>query len=240
MKDNMIGDLPYFYAPNISASLTLPLDEAKHAFKVLRLDVGADILVTDGNGKLFSAKIVNKSFKEQNLSDLRLVYTSPQMLPRLEVAIAPTKNIDRIEWALEKLTEIGITRFSLVITEHTIRRRVNMERLERIVVSAMKQSEKLRTVELNIFTSLKEYLSQLAYEGRYIGYCAYIFEKKELRDAFVPGLDNSFLIGPEGDFTREEVELAISYGFNTVSLGSERLRTETAGIYVGILHHILN
>lgn len=239
MKSN-IGDLPYFYAPDISSSLTLPQDEAKHAFRVLRLEVGENVLITDGLGNLYSAKISNNSLKGQNVTDLVLVETTPPMCPKLEVAIAPTKNIDRIEWSLEKLTEIGITRFSLVVTEHTIRRCVNMERLERIMVAAMKQSEKLRTVELNLFPSLKDYLSQITYEGRYIGYCADTFEKRELKETFVSGVDSSFLVGPEGDFTNEEVKLALSYGFKTVSLGSERLRTETAGIYVGILHHILN
>ena len=175
MKSN-IGDLPYFYAPDISSSLTLPQDEAKHAFRVLRLEVGENVLITDGLGNLYSAKISNNSLKGQNITDLVLVETTPPMCPKLEVAIAPTKNIDRIELALEKLTEIGITRFSLVFTEHTIRRRVNMERLERITVAAMKQSEKIRTVELNLFPTLKDYLSQLTYEGRYIGYCADTFE----------------------------------------------------------------
>lgn len=116
-----------------------------------------------------------------------------------------------------------------------------MERLERVMVSAMKQSEKLSTVELRLYSSLRSYLqAHDLYQGRYMGYCGEQTEKQDLRDVFVRGLDTSFLIGPEGDFTPEEVSLALQSGFNAVALGTERLRTETAGIYAGILHHVLN
>lgn len=235
-----MGDLPYFYVPEIATTHELSQDEAKHAYRVLRLKAGDEINISDGLGHLYSAKLLGASPKEPQVTDLTLVRKAEDKSPKLEVAIAPTKNMDRIEWTLEKLTEVGVSHFSIVITDRAVRRNVNMERLERLMVAAMKQSEKLVAVDLQLYGSMGEYLSQVQYEGRYIGYCAEVGEKRYIKDVFKVGQDSSFLIGPEGDFTSDEVELAHQSGFVPVSLGDERLRTETAGLYVGMLHHILN
>lgn len=240
-KSNIAKDeRPYFFVPNILSTMRLGEEEANHAFRVLRLESGDQVYITDGIGHLYSATLVGSSVKEPSVENLSLIDEIQLRRPRLELAIAPTKNIDRIELALEKLTEVGIERFSLVITERTIRRKVNMERMERVMVSAMKQSEKLTMVELRIYSSLAEYLASDLYEGRFIGYCGEEGEKRLVTDIFQKGRDSSFLIGPEGDFTPGEVDLARKNGFQPVSLGGERLRTETAGIYSGILHHVLN
>lgn len=237
---HQVGALPYFYVPDILSTLRLTDEEARHAFRVLRLKSGNEIHITDGQGHLYRAVLCGDSVKEPSVADLQLQSESALRRPRLELAIAPTKNIDRIEYALEKLTEVGIEKLSLVVTEHTIRRKVNMQRLERVMISAMKQSEKLNTVQLQLYDSLDDYLNSDLYESRYIGYCGDTSEKKDLRGVFQSGKDSSFLIGPEGDFSNQEVEQSISKNFVPVALGEERLRTETAGIYVGVLHHVLN
>lgn len=239
-KARLGEDIPYFYVPDIAESCELTLEEAKHAYRVLRLSSGDRINISDGRGHLYSAYLSGGSPKEPTVSDLMLIGETDGVSPKMELAIAPTKNIDRIEWVLEKLTEVGMSRLSLVITERTVRQNINMDRLDRLMVAAMKQSEKLWRVELNLYGSLAQYLSEVSYEGRYIGYCAEVGEKWELKELFVKGRDSSFLIGPEGDFTSEEVRIAMDYGFLPVSLGRERLRTETAGLYVGMLHHLFN
>lgn len=231
---------PYFYEPNILTTHRLGEEEATHAFRVLRLGEGDEIHITDGRGRLYSAILAGSSVKEPNVESLCLIDELQPRRPRLELAIAPTKNIERVELAFEKLTEVGLDRLSLVITERTIRRKINMERLERVMISAMKQSQKRNTVELRLFTSIAEYLQSDLYEGRYIGYCGAQGKKRYISELFQKGIDSSFLIGPEGDFTPEEVALTMAEGFHPVALGDERLRTETAGIYVGILHHVLN
>lgn len=231
---------PYFYAPDILETLHLNEEEATHAFKVLRLQNGDQIYITDGKGHLYSAVVLDNNPKVATITDLQLCLRASATAPQLEIAIAPTKNIDRIEWLLEKLTEISIQRLALVITERTIRKRINLERMNRVMVSAMKQSEKLNAVEINLYNSLEEYLSEHPYPNRYIAYCGDKYNKSELKKVFATEKDTSFLIGPEGDFSESEVEQAIQEGFLPVSLGNERLRTETAGLYVGMLHHILN
>lgn len=235
-----IEERPYFYEPDILANQRLGDEEANHAFRVLRLKAGDEVYIADGRGHLYRATLVGSSVKESVIEGLQLIEELQIKRPRLELAIAPTKNIERIELALEKLTEVGLERLSLVITDRTIRRKVNMERLERVMVSAIKQSEKLSVVELRLFGSMKEYLQSDLYEGRYIGYCGEQAEKRYITELFQRGKDSSFLIGPEGDFTPDEVVQAIAKGFHPVALGDERLRTETAGIYAGILHHVLN
>lgn len=231
---------PYFFEPDILSTQRLGEEEASHAFRVLRLKAGDNVYITDGRGHLYSASLVGSSVKETAIEGLQLIQELQLSRPRLELAIAPTKNIERIELALEKLTEVGLERLSLVVTDRTIRRKVNMERMERVMISAMKQSEKLSTVEVRLFTSIKEYLKSDLYEGRFMGYCGEQVEKRYITEVFQSGKDSSFLIGPEGDFTSDEVALAMAKGFQPVALGDERLRTETAGIYAGILHHILN
>lgn len=242
MKKNkqFIEERPYFYEPDILSTLSLGEEEANHAFRVLRLKAGDEVYITDGMGHLYQATLVGSTIKEPIIEGIQLIDELRLTRPRLELAIAPTKNIERIELVLEKLTEVGLERLSLVITERTIRRKVNMERMERVMISAMKQSEKLSTVELRLFDSMRKYLESDLYEGRFIGYCGLQDKKKNISELFQKGRDNSFLIGPEGDFTPEEVDAAMEKGFQPVSLGNERLRTETAGLYAGILHHILN
>lgn len=233
-------EYPYFYLPDIGCVAELTPTEAQHAFKVLRLREGDEIRVTDGKGHLFRAFLGGSSPKEAGLEGVELIETYSPNRPRLELAIAPTKQMERIEMVLEKMTEVGLDRFILVNTEHTIRGRVNRARLEKVMVSAMKQSRKLVATDILLYDSLPEYLRSDLPEGRYIAYCGEDHRKEDLRSQFKSKEDVAILIGPEGDFTRSEVDTAVASGFEVVSLGTERLRTETAAIYAGLVHHILN
>lgn len=240
-KNDKQVELSYFYVPDILATKRLSEAEAQHALRVLRLQAGTVIHITDGKGRLYTGVLEDgRNPKSATVTDLHLVREDVAYRPYLHVAIAPTKNADRIEWTLEKLVEVGIDKVSFVITDRTIRSRVNMERMERIMVSAMKQSEKLRTVELVLVKSLNEFFDADNSDRKYIAYCGAEYERKELKDCFTKGRSATYLIGPEGDFTPEEVRDAVRAGYQVVSLGRERLRTETAGLYVGMLHQILN
>lgn len=233
-------DPSIFYAPEISSTHLLPEDEAVHALRVLRLQPGTLIHITDGKGNLYTATLEGSNPKSATLENLQLVKTEERYRPFLHLAIAPTKNIDRIEWTLEKLIEVGIDKVTFVNTEHTIRTRINMDRMQRIMIAAMKQSEKLSVVELSIAENLDELIVSDQSHQKFIAYCGGEYERKELKNCFTKGKSTTFLVGPEGDFTPEEVKKASVSGYQVVSLGRERLRTETAGLYVGMLHQILN
>lgn len=233
-------ELSYFYVPDIKETKMLSESEAQHAIRVLRLQTGTLIHITDGQGRLYTGILDGNNPKSATVTDLHLVREELPYRPYLHVAIAPTKNADRIEWTLEKLVEVGVDKVSFVVTDRTIRSRVNMERMERIMVAAVKQSEKLRTVELDMVKGLDEFLKNDESDDKFIAYCGAEYERKELKDCFTKGRSATYLIGPEGDFTPEEVRDAVSAGYEVVSLGRERLRTETAGLYVGMLHQILN
>ena len=232
-------DLPLFYAPLFRSTALLPPDESKHAARVLRLPEGAPILVTDGKGSLCSARIAGVREGEIALTDLIEMPAHTASLPPLHIAIAPTKNSDRTEWLIEKMVEVGLAKITLLYTERTVRRHVNIARLEKVMISALKQSRKRFVTEIAESPSVEALLREHA-EKAYIGYCGDEFPKKAIREAFVPGKPSLFLIGPEGDFTPDEVRTALDLGATAVTLGEERLRTETAGLYAGILHTVLN
>lgn len=232
-------DIPHFYQPDILSHLTLSEEDSSHASRVLRLQTGDAVRVTDGRGHLYDAVIAGGS-KEVVLTGLKEVALEPSPIPPLHIAIAPTKNIDRIEWMVEKLCEVGLKRLSIIYTEHTVRKNVNLSRLEKVIISAMKQSRKVTMTDLDSFPSLHDFLQSPMARQRFVGYCGEEFEKQELAERFLRGESSVFLIGPEGDFSSNEVEQAVGAGFEPVMFGRERLRTETAGLYAGLLHHILN
>ena len=226
-----------FYVPNISgAEVTLNETESKHAIRVLRLPIGASIQLIDGTGGFYKAKIADANPKK---CKLEIVDSQPDFGRKnfkLHIAIAPTKNIDRFEWFLEKVSEIGIDEITPILSSHSERKKINPERLEKILVSAMKQSLKAYLPKLNELTTFKELVTNNKIKHKYIAYCDDI-EKSHLKDKEIKGKDVLILIGPEGDFSPEEIQLAIKNGFDVVSLGTARLRTETAGI---VACHIVN
>jgi 16S rRNA (uracil1498-N3)-methyltransferase len=226
-----------FYVPNISGSeIILDETESKHAIRVLRLQNGNHVQVIDGAGGFYEAEITDANHKKCRLAIVEVKKEFGKRNFHLHIAIAPTKNIDRFEWFLEKATEIGIDEITPLLSSHSERKVVNPERLEKILVSAMKQSLKAYLPKLNGLTSYKNLIINNKTENKFIAYCDDV-QKTHLKDLVTRAKDTLILIGPEGDFSPEEVKLAIENGFKVVSLGESRLRTETAGI---VACHIVN
>ena len=223
----------YFYVPNAESSNELPAEEAAHASRVLRLESGDEVFLIDGAGCFFKAQLtlVTKS---------RCLYDIVERLPqektwhgRIAIAMAPTKVIDRVEWTLEKATEIGVDEFSLLNCAFSERRNVKLERLDKIVVAAVKQSRKAWKPLLNDLQSFEHFMKQPRKGVKYIAHCYAEIDKKDLYNELTQlncDEEVTILIGPEGDFSIEEVRLAMSQGYVSVSLGQSRLRTETAAM----------
>ena len=230
-----------FYCPAAVLSDTCVLDEAEsaHLTKVLRKRENDELFVFDGKGKLFEARIENVGKKEATIFVTRLVEVEEQGKPRLHIAIAPSKNTERLEWFAEKATEIGITEITPLICKHSERKELRPDRIEKILLGASKQSMKLTIPVLNPVIKFEAFIKSVkAAERKFIAYCD---EKSvHLKDAYHGGFDAVILIGPEGDFTREEVVLAEQNEFETVSLGKSRLRLETAGIYAATVFNLAN
>ena len=219
-----------FYVPDVLGSeIILDEAESKHAVKVLRLSVNDPVTVIDGKGGLYHARISDANPKKCRMEVLHIEKEFGKKGYWLHIAIAPTKNIDRFEWFLEKATEIGIDEVTPILTEHSERKNINPDRLEKILVSAIKQSLKAYLPFLNPLTPLNELMAKTTIKNRFIAHCGE-GEKVHLKNEIKKGEDVLVLIGPEGDFSPVEVELAKKFGFREVSLGTSRLRTETAGM----------
>jgi 16S rRNA (uracil1498-N3)-methyltransferase len=226
-----------FYVPNVAENeIVLDETESKHAIRVLRLNVGDKIQVVNGKGGFFLAEITQPHPKKCKLSILESHTEFGKRRFNLHMAIAPTKNIDRFEWFLEKATEIGIDEITPVLCEHSERKTIKPDRLEKILVSAMKQSLKAYLPKLNPMVSFNGFLIKNEGEQKYIAHCNE-GEKEHLQNEVEKEKSVTILIGPEGDFSPEEVEQAKKNGFCEISLGSSRLRTETAAI---VACHIVN
>lgn len=218
-----------FYVPDIADSWELSQEEAAHAIRVLRLQAGDKLDITDGAGSLYPTRVVSVQGKRCYVEPVEAVYVPKNWNGMLHIAIAPTKNMDRIEWFAEKATEIGLDELTFLNCRFSERKVVKPERVERIVVSAMKQSLKYRKPIVEDMVDFKKFIAAERKGAKYIAHC-YDSERVLLKDILVPGEDATVLIGPEGDFSPEEVELAIKAGYRPVSLGSSRLRTETAAL----------
>lgn len=218
-----------FYAPDIRRQAILPEEESLHAVKVLRLQTGDEIQIVDGNGGYFKAVITLPHLKK---CQVEIVEELPEIGSRdykLNIGIAPTKNIERFEWFIEKATEIGIDEITPVITRFSERKIIKPERLQKIIISASKQSRKSRFPILNPLCSFDELLKRHSAAQKFIAHC-YDGDKNLLQNLCEKEKDTFILIGPEGDFSPEEVQKALSENFIPISLGDSRLRTETAGI----------
>ena len=220
-----------FYAPDITTPLyTLPEEESGHCVRVLRLKEGDSLHITDGRGTLYRA-VVEESHPKH--CTIRIVEEHPEWEKRpyrLTIAVAPTKNIDRIEWFVEKATECGIDRIVPILCDHSERKVVKQERLEKIAASAMKQSLKAYLPQIDPLTPIKEILAE-PFEGvKLIAHCEEDMERIFLGDVVGKGDDVLVLIGPEGDFSVAEIEAARKAGFREITLGNARLRTETAAL----------
>lgn len=219
-----------FYTPDLAGdSYKLNEEESRHCTKVLRLTPGDTIHLTDGKGGLFTASITDVSEKrcEVVIVEKKTEYGKRNFF--LHIAVAPTKNIDRIEWFLEKATEIGIDEITPLLCKRSERDVVKTERLNKVITSAVKQSLKAYYPKLNEITRLKDLLN-MPFDGKkYIAHCGQT-SKMPLKNAVSKNGKVMILIGPEGDFTNDEIVLAVSKGFEPISLGNSRLRTETAAL----------
>lgn len=219
-----------FYAPDILETGTLNEEESNHCVKVLRMKAGDDLEIVDGIGNYYKAKISNPHHKKCAVDILETISEYSKRNYKVHLAIAPTKNIDRLEWFAEKATEIGVDEISILICDHSERKVVKNDRLEKILVSAMKQSKKAYLPRLNEQVSFTNFMKQDFGNSRlFICHCI-DQDKKILSHEYHSKQDAVILIGPEGDFSEDEVEKAINKGFVPVSLGESRLRTETAGV----------
>ncbi|MFC6103899.1 16S rRNA (uracil(1498)-N(3))-methyltransferase [Olivibacter domesticus] len=232
----------FFYTPDIvpnKAEYTLSEEESKHCTRVLRLKEGDEVSLIDGKGHLYKGLLQEAHPKRARIKILSILPEFGKRNHYLHIAIAPTKNIDRLEWFLEKATEIGIDEISLLICEHSERREVKTERLQKVITAAVKQSLTAYHPKLNEATKLNEFLKRTDLGQGFIAHCL-DQEKEYLTDVVVPNSNVCILIGPEGDFSLNEVDLSLAQGFRPISLGNTRLRTETAALYACFEINVLN
>ncbi|MEG2594607.1 MAG: 16S rRNA (uracil(1498)-N(3))-methyltransferase [Bacteroides sp.] len=218
-----------FYTPDIQIKAELPEEEAQHCIRVLRLTTGDEITLTDGKGCFYRAEISAATNKRCMVTILETIGQDPLWEGHLHIAMGPTKNMDRNEWFAEKATEIGMDELSFLNCRYSERKVIKTERIEKILVSAMKQSLKARLPKLNPMIDFDKFIEQKFDGQKFIAHC-YEGEKPLLKDVFKRGEDALVLIGPEGDFSEEEVKKALDKGFVAISLGKSRLRTETAAL----------
>ena len=243
-------EVRYFYAPDAANSTELPADEAGHALRVLRLGVGDELLLADGQGCFYRAVITAATGHRCTYRIEETLPQEPAWKGHLHLAMAPTKLMDRVEWFAEKATEIGVDELTFHDCQFSERRVVKEERIEKILISAMKQSHKAWLPKLNgstksstrkgeslsELTRFKDFVAQEREGDKFICHCYDETDigdgaiKQLLFDVLREGIPTTVLIGPEGDFSIDEVRLAIEHGYKSVTLGRSRLRTETAAL----------
>lgn len=229
-----------FYSPDIKETLTLPASESLHCVKVLRKKAGDEIVVTDGKGRRFDCTITLADPRATMVRIDECHEIPPHWGVRIIIGVAPSKNMDRMEWFVEKAVEIGVDRIVMLQCDRSERKTVKIERLQKIAVSAMNQSLKTVVPEIVEMTPFDAFV-KTPFEGqRFFGYCDDQTERRDLLDEMRRGSDMMLLVGPEGDFSPREVGQAIECGFLPVTFGLSRLRTETAALYALQAVHIFN
>ncbi|WP_432712345.1 16S rRNA (uracil(1498)-N(3))-methyltransferase [Pedobacter sp.] len=220
-----------FYTPDLETEdYTLNEEESRHCNKVLRLVAGNHVFLVDGKGGFYEAEITSSGKKHVTLHVIKAQQEYHKRNHHIHIAVAPTKNIDRLEWFLEKATEIGIDEITPLICERSERKIIKEDRLFKVITSAVKQSLQAYHPVLNPATSLTDFL-KLPHEGtNLIAHCEDGQPRKSIKEMIVPQQRYLILIGPEGDFSPNEIALALAKGFLPVTLGENRLRTETAAL----------
>lgn len=214
----------------IFPEISIDSDEQQHIAKVLRMREGEEIYLTDGNGNLAKGTLIFEG-KKVTLNVSEIQENLPDFSPKLHIAIAPTKNIDRIEFFVEKAVEMGISEISFILTEQTERKNISIDKLRKQAIGASKQSLRSHFPKINDLQKFSEFMKNLDSENTFVAHCNENLERTSLNN--IPTIDNyTFLIGPEGDFSDKEIQLLAEKGIKAVSLGNQRLRTETAGIFV--------
>ena len=220
-----------FYTPDINSDeYLLNEEESKHCTKVLRLGVGTQVHLIDGRGGLYLAEITSETKKQVSLRVITATKEYQKRKHYLHIAVAPTKNIDRIEWFLEKATEVGIQEITPLICDRSERRIVKEDRLYKVITSAVKQSLQAYHPILNPQTSLSDFLKKPNDSIKMIAHCIEGEPRQYIGEFAQAGKHYTILIGPEGDFTPSEIELALQNGYKPLTLGNTRLRTETAAL----------
>lgn len=227
--------------PDAASATELPADEASHAVRVLRMKPGDEMVLMDGVGTFFKAEVAVASPHHCVYRVVEEMPQLPQWHGRYHIAMAPTKLMDRTEWMLEKVTEIGVDEVSLLNCDNSERRVAKPARLEKILVSAMKQSRKAWKPVLNDMAAFRKFVSEPRGGMKFIAHCYEEIPRTYLYDELC-GRDVSeavtVLIGPEGDFTPDEVRMAVDAGYVSVNLGQSRLRTETAAMVAVMMMHL--
>ena len=228
-------EVRYFYVPDAARQTELPPEEATHALRVLRLKAGDEIFLMDGEGVFYRAEVSMASSKHCLYEVLDTMPQQRAWNGHIHLAIAPTKMMDRIEWMTEKCTEIGFDEISFLNCKFSERKVLRADRIEKIVVSAVKQSHKAWKPVVNDLAAFKEFVTTPRPGRKFICHCYEEVEKKDFFTELSQDYDESegdvtVLVGPEGDFSIDEVRLALENGYESVSLGTSRLRTETAGL----------
>lgn len=211
-------------------------EEQQHIVKVLRMREGEEISITDGEGNLATGNLIFEG-KKVSLDVKEVKENLPEFSPKLHIAIAPTKNIDRIEFFVEKAIEMAISEITILQTEKTERKNLNIDKLRKQAIAASKQSLRFHFPKINDLTKLSDFIKNVNAETTFVAHCDVSFERTELKNlqkSFDSAQDDNitFLIGPEGDFSEKEIKMLAEKGIKAVSLGNQRLRTETAGVFV--------
>ena len=233
----------YFYVPNATEHNELPTDEAIHAIRVLRLKIGDDIFLIDGKGTFYEAVVTLANSKHCLYKITQTLVQNKTWKGHIHLAIAPTKDISRIEWLVEKATELGFDEISFLNCQFSERKNLRIDRIERIVISAMKQSRKAWKPIVNNMLSFEDFMQKEVTGQKFICHCYNEIEKTD----FFSNINNSglfeditVLIGPEGDFSINEVHQALQQQYKSTTLGNSSLRTETAGLAAVLMANLAN
>jgi 16S rRNA (uracil1498-N3)-methyltransferase len=226
-------EMRFFYAPEAKDQTELPEEEAMHALRVLRLTDGDEMTLMDGKGNFYQAEVTLAATRHCMYEIKEVMPQNRPWAGKIHLAIAPTKMMDRIEWMVEKATEVGIDEISFLNCSFSERRVIKIPRIDKIVVSAVKQSRKAWKPEVHELQTFKHFIDTPREGKKYIAHCyeeverTYLFDELKKED---PNQEFTVLVGPEGDFSIDEVKMAVAAGYQSVHLGQSRLRTETAGL----------
>ena len=236
-------EVRFFYVPDAANCTELPEEEATHALRVLRLKAGDEMMLMDGKGNYYRAEVILAHTHHCCYAIKEVLPQERQWKGSVHLAIAPTKMMDRIEWMVEKAVEIGVDELSFLDCQFSERRVVKLPRIEKIVISAVKQSRKAWMTQVNEIKSFDDFINTISSEHKYIAHCydeiprTYLFDELRL---YSDTCDAVVMIGPEGDFSIDEVRRAMDKGFKSVHLGTSRLRTETAGLSAVMMMQLAN
>lgn len=214
----------------IFPEIIIDIDEQQHITKVLRMREGEEIFLTDGKGNLAKGNLIFEG-KKVSLEVSEITENQPDFSPRLHIAIAPTKNIDRIEFFVEKAVEMGIAEITFIQTDNSERKNINIDKIRKQAIGASKQSLRFHFTVVNDLIKFSDFIQNLDAKNTFVAHCNENLERTSLNN-IQHHKNYTFLVGPEGDFSDKEIHLLADKGIKAVSLGNQRLRTETAGIFI--------